>query len=270
MTSFVAITGDLHANSSVGLCAPGQYHDDGQPIELSKTQLQLWEWWLEYCGGIRRAAGSNRVIGIVNGDAGDVNKHSKFQLIEPSNPAVQLRITRATLKPFRDVCDDIIIIRGTEAHGGGSNWLEEKLAEDIGAHPYGHTGSHSWWFLEATIEGVNIAAAHHPGTNSMRPWTQGGGANRAAAMMVYNYYGAAWAPDLAIFNHVHHNEDSGDTHPVRVIFNRSWTLQNAYDHRGGRSLQTPRIGSMVIEVDGGDYVVHKFKREMMKPEPLCL
>ena len=104
----------------------------------------------------------------------------------------------------------------------------------------------------------------------MRPWTQGGGANRAAAMLTSYYYGAEWTPQLAIFNHVHHNEDSYDSHPVRAIFNRAWTFRGAYDYRSGRAFAPQSVGALWVECNAGQYEVTKFARELPRPEPLCL
>jgi hypothetical protein len=167
------------------------------------------------------------------------------------NRAVLLRMAVDTLKPVLDVADHVIIVRGTEAHSGQSAELEEELAQDIDAVPDDQAGTASWWLWEATLDGYHVLAQHHPGTNSTRPWTQGGGANRLAAMVVHAYYGQRWAPDLVIANHVHHNEDSSDNHPVRAIFNRAFSLRTAFDHRSGRGYQPVEVGGLIAQIRRG-------------------
>jgi len=247
----------MHIGSTVGLCTPTVELDDGGGYTASKSQRWLWRNWQDYWGQVAalKAEGA-QVVALLNGDVGDRNKHSAYQLVTV-NRATLLRMMVDALQPVLDVADHIVIVRGTEAHTGQSAELEEALAKDIGAVPDVQAGTASWWYWEATLEQVRVAAAHHPGTNSMRPWTRGGGANRAAAMTMDSYYGQRWQPDLAIFNHVHHNEDSYDNHPLRAIFNRCFSLQTAYDHRSGRGLQRSVIGGLIVTIEDGSYDVDK-------------
>ena len=228
---------DCHVNSAVALCPDGPIlRDDGQEITPSKSQQFINAAWMAYweeVEAIKRGTPA-RVTSICTGDLVDINTHSGFQLIEPNNHDTVMDMGVEVLWPMRAVSDEWIIERGTEAHVGGSGWLENRIAKEVGAKIDPSTGLRSWWFAELSVEGVNITATHHPGTNSMRPWTLGGAANRAAAMMQDAYYLSGWKPNLSLFGHVHHNEDSYDNHAVRAIFNRSWAMKNAYDHRNGR------------------------------------
>jgi hypothetical protein len=266
MAEIIAIVGDLHINSSVALCPPVMVKDDGQTITPSKSQQWLWKNWLNFWATVKtlKTEYNAQVTAHFNGDGVDINRHSKFQLMT-FNDADILRWALGVLQPARQVADIIFIERGTEAHTGGSGYLEEQLAQSINAERDAVTAS--WWYFEGEAEGLRYVVTHHPGTNSLRPWTQGSGANRAAAMVVDAYYGDAWQPHLAIFGHVHHNEDSGDNHPVRAIFNRGWTLKNAYDYRGGRGIQKSVIGGIIVIVDGTRYIVKKMAYELPRKKP---
>ena len=251
MSILLAAVGDLHIGSTVGLCPRHVELDDGGTYEPSKSQRFLCECWLDYWQQVAdRKRKKTRVVALLNGDLADRNRHSKYQLVTINRAVIQ-RMMLDVLEPVLDIAEAIIVVRGTEAHTGGSSEMEEWLAADIEAERDEEAGTASWWCWEGTMEGMNVVAAHHPGTNSGRPWTRGGGANRAAAIVMDTYYGEAWQPDLALFAHVHHNEDSYDNHPVRAIFNRAFSFKTAYDHRSGRSLQASRIGGLFAELKNG-------------------
>jgi len=263
----LAAVGDLHIGSTVGLCPRHVELDDGGTYEASKSQRFLYECWLDYWQQVKdRKRKHTRVVALLNGDLCDRNRYSQYQLVTINRAVIQ-RMMLDVLEPVLDIADAIIVVRGTEAHVGGSSEMEEWLAADIDAVGDDHFGTASWWCWEAALEGVNVVAAHHPGTNSGRPWTRGGGANRAAAIVMDNYYGETWQPDLAIFNHVHHNEDSFDNHPVRAIFNRSFSLRTAYDHRSGRSLQASVIGGLIAEIKDGALEIDKLPYTLPRRSP---
>jgi hypothetical protein len=254
VTIIVAAVGDLHVGSTVGLCPRRVELDDGGAYEASKSQRWLWTNWEDYWRQVAALKGEGtQVVALLNGDICDRNKHSGYQLVT-LNRAVLLRMAVDTLDPVLAVADHVVIVRGTEAHVGGSAELEEELASDIKAVPDEQAGTASWWCWEATLDGYKILAQHHPGTNSTRPWTQGGGANRLAAMVMHAYYGQRWAPDLVITNHVHHNEDSSDNHACRAVFNRPFSLRTAFDHRSGRGYQTPEVGGLIAQIERGRLV----------------
>jgi hypothetical protein len=271
VTVLVAVVGDLHIGSTVGLCPRRVALDDGGAYEASKSQRWLWSCWQDYWEQVKALKDEGvKVVAVLNGDLCDRNKHGHYQLFT-TNRATLKGAVLDTLKPQLDVADYTIVIRGTEAHTGESAELEEWFADDIGAVRDEQSGSASWWYWEATIEGHKLAMVHHPGTNSMRPWTMGGGANRAAAITTYNYYGQRWQPELVVFSHVHHNEDSLDNHPVRAIFNRAFSLRTAYDHRSGRSLQQAEVGALILALTEGEPIgVTKVQYKTLARKPWTL
>lgn len=258
MKTALVFVGDMHVNSTVGLCPGPVELDDGGLYYPSKSQEWLWEEWLKFANVVKKLK-AKRTYLVINGDWCDVNSHSSFQLIT-DNKATVIQMMLKAIKPLSKLSDAVYVIRGTETHTGGAGHLEELAGRAIGAErDPNNPDNRSLWVLEGTFEGVNILATHHPGTNSMRPWTLGGGANRAAAMVMNYYYNSDWRPDIAVFNHVHHNEDSYDNHPVRAVFNRCWTLKNAYDFRIGFGIKQEALGGLVILVDNGEYEIIKHK-----------
>ena len=242
--------------------------DDGQVIYPSKSQRWLREQWLDLWRRIDRLSTELNapIHSHINGDWVDINKHSKYQLIDFNDDTI-VQWGIETVEPLRKVSDVVFVERGTEAHTGGVGHLEEMAARLIDAEKDPNTGRYSWWYFEGECDKLRYTVTHHPGTNSMRPWTQGGGANRAAAMVTYAYYGAAWMPELAIFNHVHHNEDSYDNHPVRAVFNRAWQLDTAYSHRLGFGKYKSTIGATVIIVNGARWELKKIEYALPRAQP---
>ena len=256
MTTLLAIVGDLHVNSAVALCPEQMTGDEGQTILPSKSQLWIREQWAQFWNDVTAAQEHfNATVDIIiNGDWGDKNKHSQYQLTTLNEDKIIDWMLEVMYKPNK-IARRMIVIRGTEAHTGGVGWMENHAAKEIHAEIDTNTGLPSWWIFRGTFEGVNVLATHHPGTNSTRPWTIGGGANRAAAMVMDAHYGDDWKPRLAIFGHVHHYEDSGNNHPVRAIFNRSWTLADAYSYRNGYGLTGGSVGGLIIICRNGGYRV---------------
>jgi len=268
----VAHVGDLHVNSAVALMPPKVTLDDGQTVTQSATQRWLWANWLDYWRrtALYKRKLDARVIGVINGDWGDINRHSGFQLIEPLNPDVVLQMMVDAIAPLRAVCDEIVVIRGTEAHTGGSGWLENRAAQEIGALRNTAEGTHSWYVWEAEIDGVRLVSSHHPGTNSTVPWTAGNEANRRAARDVYAYAGRDWRPQLTLWGHYHHWADSGTTHPIRAIYNRSWQVKTAFLYRIGRATEVSEIGGLWALCQAGRVNVIPQEYQLPRPTPWTL
>ena len=267
MTKIIAIVSDLHVNSAVGLFPPNTRLDDGQTVGPSDSQKWLGRKWLEYWKSVESIADklkAESITAVVNGDWGDKNKHSKFQLLEPENMDVVLDWMKAAIYPARKLCGErIYVVRGTEAHTGGSGWLENRCAKEIKAQIDPLTGLSSFWVLRLNPDGVRILIAHHPMTNSRVKWTKGSAANRAAASVALDYYNEPERPNLAVFGHVHHAEDSYDNQPVRVIYSPPWCLVNSFTHRLGMGIGATQVGSPIIAVNGDK--LHVFKRYYKTP-----
>jgi len=239
--------------------------DDGQTVRQSATQRWLWRNWLDYwdlTAQHKRKRGAS-VVGIINGDWGDINKHSKFQLVEAANNDIVIDMMIEVVQPMLQVCDNIIVIRGTEAHTGGVGWLENHAAKDIKAEKNGD--KNSWYYFESEFDGVRIASGHHPGTNSMRPWTAGNEANRRAAMDVYNYHGEKWQPQITLWGHYHHFADSYHTHPIRAFYNACWQVKTAFVHRLGMSNKKDQFGAAWLFCENGKLELET--KEYLLPRP---
>ena len=137
MPIILAAVGDLHVNSTVGLCAPTVALDDGGSYSASQTQRWLWRRWNEYCDRVQaaKAAHDARVVLLLNGDLADRNSHGAYQLIA-LNRAALLRAAVNVLQPALDIADAVIVVRGTEAHVVNTCSIAGLLGSPY-AGPYG-------------------------------------------------------------------------------------------------------------------------------------
>lgn len=262
MTALVAIVGDIHSNSTVALCPPRVQLDDGGEYVASPMQRWIHRQWLTYWSevGERRAALNTRLFIILGGELADDNYHHTTQLIT-RNPADQLKIALAVLRPMTDLLRDgdrVFVLRGTEAHSGVSASMDETLARELGAEPASADGPVSWWHLKAEIEGVRFDDAHHPpGGGGRVPWTGPNYANRLAAQTFFEYSERGEKPPhLVVRHHTHRKGDSYDAFPTRALLIPSWQLTTAYGHRiGGGTL--PVGGAYVVCNGKGDFEVAK-------------
>ena len=267
----IASWGDTHPNSTVGLMPPnGVVLDDGGTYKPSAVQLEIWDVYLEYWDAVRSVKNElgAECWGMFGGEGVDDNKHSKYQLVSV-NESVMLDIGVAVMRPAMDMVDRQFCLRSTEAHSGGSSWMEERLAKELGAEQDPDTGNSSWWFITLLKYGVRAFFAHHPYSNSMRPWTHGGGANRTAEMIEADHGKTRdECPDFACFHHVHHFEDSGETHEVRVFYNYPFCVTNAFGHRIGFSGRSMEIGGMIFIIwPDGTWGYKRFRRTPRRKEP---
>lgn len=249
----VAIVGDLHVNSTVALCPPSFQLDDGGKYVASKQQRWIWNHWVDYWKSIKQYKETHHIYVVLNGELADDLTHRTTQLIT-KNDADIVDIAVQALAPCIDVADSIFVTRGSEAHSGASGAIDEIIANEIGAveTDFGY----SQQLFRATINGVTLHIAHHPGMGHMRMWTRGGDANRLAAQIFMRYAEMRLTPpDLAIFGHNHKPVDSFDNFPTRAIILPSWQLTNAFGHRiGGGWLP---VGGAYVILDGDGYTVKK-------------
>lgn len=267
----VAVTSDWHTNSTIGLCPPAVNLDDGGTYRASKAQRWLWRNWLDFWQhvAIRKEETAATVIAITNGDAADGDHHDTPQLIT-RNPETQLRIAVAVAQPMLDVADYHYMMRGTEAHNGKNNWMEEAIARDIGAveSPY-DTASH--WHLYAKFGGVTFDVMHHPESGSMRPWTAGGEVNRIAAILAFEYARTGdKPPDIALRAHKHGYRDSGTTFDTRAFITPPWQLTTAFGHRIGVGGKVQSVGGLLFYCEKGRYTLERkfYRAHRGKPQEL--
>jgi hypothetical protein len=184
----IAIIGDTHVGSTVGLCPPGQWqHEDGyhRPGPFQKL---LWKEWSEYWAKVRAARENARLIVVHNGDAVDGNHHRTTQIWTPM-PGEQERAHIECMDWAlnevgfdEEAGDQLYYTSPTKAHGGEGNQSDERIARDLGAvfrkkpkRKGGKDGSALFPHLSLSLHGgsVRIDIKHHGPGPGTRLWTKG-------------------------------------------------------------------------------------------------
>lgn len=252
----VAIVGDTHTNSTLGLCPlSGVELDEGGTYKPNKVQRALWKAWEDFTDTVvsLRDLHGAKLCTIFNGDICDGDHHNTTQIISRSE-ATMFRIVHKTLSKLYDESDVNFVTRGTRAHRGASGSIEEKFAEDIGAVKDPLGGSFSWGHALLNIEGVLIDIAHHA-TMGRLPWTMKNAGNSLASRVLFQYANRRERiPHLAFRSHNHRYADSYTHYAVRGICLPAW--QGVTEHI--ESIDpgaVADIGGAIVLCKGGKYEV---------------
>lgn len=253
-----ALVGDLHCNSTVGLCpVDGVELDDGGRYRPRPHGIQAWLWanWLDYWQRVQRVAAVEgemagngqpaRVWVVLNGDLVEGLHHRSTQVIS-ANLEVQHRIAMACLAiPAALSPDRWFVIRGTEAHVAPSAQHEEAIARELGAVVDPETGRSSWWHWVGEINGTLVDVAHH-GNMGRLPWTRGNLVGRTAAELLFEAVRIGHRPPaLAVRSHNHRRHDTGAGNaPTRVMALPAWQMSTAFGHRVAPN-SLPDIGGAI-------------------------
>lgn len=265
-----AIISDLHCGSTLGLCHPdGVELDDGGRYMPSREQSKLWDCWIDYWRIVKESLkfGDNLIVAI-NGDMVDGSHHKTTQIVTGNLPATQHNIAMNALGPAMSMGPrNIVVIRGTEAHVGGSAAYEERIASDLGAVPDLVTGARSHWHFQSNSHGTLLDFAHH-GRLGQRPWTKMTGPGTLAAQIVLaSAKHGTPIPHYAFRSHYHQWADSGDNFACRVVQMAGWQLSTAFVHRIAAG-SLPEVGGMILTCsDDGTSNLTKVKYEWKRSDP---
>ena len=272
--TLVVVASDGHCNSMAGLCPPVFRYGDGGEYRASPRQVMLWKYWRELAAEMRQRAQElkARLVVIYDGDGPDRNKYADgYGLITMRRDEV-VRLTVQALTPLREVADVYVTNRGTQAHEGGSGELAEMVAERLDSLPNPETGEFSWYWPKLDIDGVLCEFGHCPPSNSTKEHLRGAGARRTAFELeaAYNRMGDK-LPQVAVFAHVHHYEDSGTNYSIRVLFTAAWKLPEAYSYdRGFGFKREPLMAWYWVCQDGQMSDPRRWERMMPGPKVVTL
>ena len=260
MTTILAVVGDMHINSTVGLLTPTVNLDDGGTFSSSPEQRTVWNNWLAFWKEVEAVAKKNRakVWTVFNGDMVDVHvKHDTTQLIS-RNDADVMNMAYDTITPALDVSGKVFVMRGTAAHGRSGAPMEEKIAEDINAEKDGE--KYSWWELLLSCENVLFDITHHGRLGGMA-WTKANSLNKLVGELIIAYRNRK-IPDVAIRSHMHQYARSDDSLGMAAYAIPAWQLKTEFVHRLAK-VGKADIGGMYFICDKGNYTP-KVKRYPMK------
>lgn len=265
----VIIISDLHNNSTVGLSTSRYLKDDGEAVTFNKSRRFLkraWEMcWVDI---LDMAKGHHRTL-VLNGDAVNLYQAARGSQYLSINPNDVKRNTIELLEPKVKEVDDFIMIRGTESHVGGSGYMEEMIADDLGAIRSDEDDAEtaSWWHFRGMFGGVKFDIAHFTRMGGL-PWTAPNSAIKVAFETMTDY--RDWneiPPDLVIRSHQHRFADSGRNYPTRAIFTPCWQNRPAYLTAGGKVNKRPQYGAVVFLCEDADYEWERFIYRPVRGKP---
>lgn len=228
----------------------------------SKVQKALWDAWLDAWAQVK--AKKRNVVLIFGGEICDIDYKNRSTQIITQDPEKAQSNALTLLEPALEVASKVIVLRGTEAHTGGSAWTDESIAKKINADyvkVVRNGRQFSWYEGDFVIGGRVFNLAHH--TNMGRTArTERDAANHLSAdlMMSYGRTRSKY-PDYAMRGHVHRVSDSGLNFPIRSIICPTWELQTVYVHRLGEGHKQPEIGIILVDPARGEVEWVKYERQ---------
>ena len=247
----------------MGICVPGLYLDDGNPIRLNRTQSWLWRSFKEFCQEVASLNAQRKIL-YLGGDLGELDTKRRSVQLFTANKAVIEKMINCTLEPLYEIVDSVIVIRGTPAHEGKGCWIEESFANNLdhtirdlreihdtenGKKP----GRGSWYHLRSVIGGVKLDLAHHA-SMTRSPWGRGNSANLIAKKITWNYMVSMQQPppNLALRGHNHVVAESSGF-PVKVQYLPAWTTATEYSYRAGYENTPADVGGIVYLLEDGAF-----------------
>jgi len=274
MPHIIAVCGDLHCGSTVGLCPPeGLELDDGGMYEPSDAQNWLWHCWESAWKQVKAITKREKFTLIINGDAIDGDHHRTAQIASPLTGLHVHCALEALRVPLALKPKEVHVIRGTPAHVGRSGDAEEGIARALKGQLWPvikdpDTGTMSSYRRRIDVEGVRLDVAHHgrmgQRAHTVRSYANLYGFDIWAERMLEAYqamrdsddplkeFNERRPPDIAVRSHNHRYNDSGYDHRgiTRVVSMPAWQFATEYVHRiAAESLAD--IGIVLLICDEG-------------------
>jgi hypothetical protein len=147
---------------------------------------------------------------------------------------------------------EVHVIRGTEAHTGGSGYKEELFAKRIQAVE-SQPGRFSSWHLACAWSQVRFDISHHPRTSSYVPQSRDWAAARQATYTVADYHEENVSPpDVIVRGHCHYL-GRGYHRDTLCVFLPPWLLTTAFGFRRGAGHRVEPPGGVVFRCQEGAY-----------------
>ena len=293
MTHVIAICGDLHCGSTVGLCPPeGMELDDGGLYEPSPAQRWLWDCWEQSWAIAKSYARGKHLSLILNGDLIDGDHHRTAQIASPLT-GIHLGCAMESLRvPLALKPKAIHVLRGTPSHSGRSGSSEEAVAHALRDMSWPiikdpETDKFSSYRRRLDIWNVRLDMSH-PGRMGQRAHTRGSysrlyGFDIWAEQMRETYtamrhsddplkiFNERRPPDIAVRSHNHKYMDTGFDHRgiTRVISAPAFQLATEWIHRiAAESLAD--IGIILLGVNEHEIEVKPVLFTPDRPKPLTI
>lgn len=254
----LVVVSDIHAGCQMGLCPPRGVRLDGNGRYLPNVvQRQVYAWWREFWDEfVPDAVHHGAYDVLVNGDLID-NEHHGVKSLISNNIEVQRRIAVELLEPVAETCRKtggrVYVVRGTEAHDGGSGQDVEAVARAIGAVPDGE-GRYARWELWKQIAGPNtkclVHALHHIGTAGSAHYETSAPHRELTSEFIEACQSGEEPPMFCVRSHRHAFTSTPlpcNWGTARSIVTPGWQAKTSLAHKvAGARVRSPEFGGVVM------------------------
>lgn len=263
MTTSIILCADTHIGHRLGLAPDVVTMGGGWKTKPPAYSRKVYRYFVEVCEEVRQYTEGTKRLLVLNGDIVDFDAKDRSNQYITNVKHEILGIASDALAPLYEWVNNVVVIRGTDAHVGKDGELEEAFAADLDHHiPDSATGYDSWPYFVRMLDGVPLDIAHHV-TMGGRSWTFANAANFLAAdtMQEYNMRDERY-PHLVIRAHVHRTADSYDNYPCRAVILPCWQLPTGYAIMR-KPTRIPDFGIFVFMLDNGKVIAErKWKQKM--------
>ena len=266
----VVVTSDHHIGSTVGLCPPEVYLDDGGEYKQTKLQAEAWKFWdKDFWPHVWNRAKSRKTILVFNGDLIDGDHHDTNQIWTKS-VFEQVRVATDILVKLTERADASYIVRGTAAHVQPSGTAEEAIAQKLKSTRVSgaSVGARSIYHLMLNVYGVEMNIAHHGPNPGRRVWTYGNELRSYTRTIVLDGLIARGRgekvvpPDVLIRSHVHHKVKETCTdygHICQSFITPAWQWKTEHAHKVVSHEDIADVGGLIIDIDDGEVTNAEFR-----------
>lgn len=242
----VLILSDMHCGHHLGMWHPDLKNPYGERANMNIGQKWLYQCWQEM---LKLAKQRKPQVLVVNGDLldGEGRKSSGTEQYS-TIVAAQQKAAIKLLEPYRDIVEEIYVIRGTPYHDGNNGVDVEAVAAALGAVPQrGNKDWHAHEHLDLDIDGVVLNFNHEIAVASSfyasTPYYR-----EAMYSAMAGLAGAYPNAKCIVRSHVHRwmHVENVSTH---VVGTPCFQLQTFYMTRKSPYRMVPDIGGVFIEVD---------------------
>ena len=266
----VVVTSDHHIGSTIGLCPPEVYLDDGGEYKPTKLQTEAWKFWdKDFWPFVWSRAKSRKTILVFNGDLVDGDHHATNQIWTKS-VFEQVRVATDIFVKLTERADASYIVRGTAAHVQPSGTAEEAIAQKLKSTRVSgaSVGARSIYHLMLNVYGVEMNIAHHGPSSGRRIWTYGNELRSYTRTIVLDALISRGKgenvvlPDVLIRSHVHHKIDEPCKdygHACRSFITPAWQWKTEYAHGIVSHEDIADVGGLIVDIDDGEVTNAEFR-----------
>lgn len=269
-TIHIAIA-DIHVGSKLGLCPPEALIDLGGAYKPNPWQKWMWDRWEEAWDWvdekIKEIKPDYTHLSLV-GDLCDVDIKGRSDQIWSRNFHTIVDVTTEVLEPIVNKVDTLMVIKGTEAHNGLSNQLEDAIAKNFDNHvPCEETGEPAWWSADIELGGVLFNMNHHGKLGYQQHTKRNGMYSLRQNIIGYRVDHYEAIPDVAVRAHLHQFYHTFLNEPCVIVQLPGWQLKTAFINRKDSVDTLPQVGVCLFECEDGHFTLHANTYTMERSKP---